>query len=592
MELVYLWVEEYKNIHRQGFNFLPKFNCHYDGETLTIKDNVDENGNKQYIDNFFGDKINVTVIVGKNGSGKSSVLEILKILGKNNYATSLPAVLFVKEKENYYYISMEDNPYFIVKNEKKIELKKYGLQINVITHTSDILNWFLLFNQDDRIYDLDNNMSLQSYKYSVPIDDLYWDTFKLDIMKYRTISQTMIAKYFFTKNEIEFFKPDMYAVHCKNTYLIRNIVEVVSYFSEDDMNTIKRNVEDLISSCNDCQIKIKIYLLLIQLQSYKGSEAQHIYNAYKNKKLLDSGTIDAFLKNKTNLLDINQYIVEHIKYDTAYSLSEKQEILLKVLEDEYAKDIFSDLLQIHLFEEKTRKTYKDLSSGEKDFIFLLSFLDFYLSSNQNNLILLDEVEAFAHPQWSKNIIKAVWQLLENKRCHLVLTTHSPFLLSDIPKQNIIFLDTYKKGDKEVKNGKYKAGNCKIVNRLHDKQETFGQNIHTLLSDSFFMEDGLMGEFAKSKINEIIGFHKEVENIKDDIKAKESLRIEYEKEDEGKPSKKMRFWNTQSIIGDAYLKQVIKNHLVDIETILLGIDRAKKEEIKRLRDEADRLEKLS
>jgi len=30
MELVYLWVEEYKNIHRQGFNFVPKFNCHYD----------------------------------------------------------------------------------------------------------------------------------------------------------------------------------------------------------------------------------------------------------------------------------------------------------------------------------------------------------------------------------------------------------------------------------------------------------------------------------------------------------------------------------------------------------------------------------
>ncbi len=30
MELVYLWVEEYKNIHNQGFNFSPKFNCNYD----------------------------------------------------------------------------------------------------------------------------------------------------------------------------------------------------------------------------------------------------------------------------------------------------------------------------------------------------------------------------------------------------------------------------------------------------------------------------------------------------------------------------------------------------------------------------------
>ena len=30
MELVYLWVEEYKNIIGQGFNFSPRFECSYD----------------------------------------------------------------------------------------------------------------------------------------------------------------------------------------------------------------------------------------------------------------------------------------------------------------------------------------------------------------------------------------------------------------------------------------------------------------------------------------------------------------------------------------------------------------------------------
>jgi hypothetical protein len=29
MELVYLWVEEYKNIYHQGFNFSPRFECEY-----------------------------------------------------------------------------------------------------------------------------------------------------------------------------------------------------------------------------------------------------------------------------------------------------------------------------------------------------------------------------------------------------------------------------------------------------------------------------------------------------------------------------------------------------------------------------------
>jgi hypothetical protein len=38
MELVYLWVEEYKNIKNQGFNFSPRFECEFDGKNLTICD--------------------------------------------------------------------------------------------------------------------------------------------------------------------------------------------------------------------------------------------------------------------------------------------------------------------------------------------------------------------------------------------------------------------------------------------------------------------------------------------------------------------------------------------------------------------------
>ena len=67
MELVYLWVEDYKNIKKQGFNFSPRFECNYNKDTkeLTIDEKDD------YLENFFGENINVTAIVGENGSGKS-----------------------------------------------------------------------------------------------------------------------------------------------------------------------------------------------------------------------------------------------------------------------------------------------------------------------------------------------------------------------------------------------------------------------------------------------------------------------------------------------------------------------------------------
>jgi len=36
MELVYLWVEEYKNIYRQGFNFSHRFECEFDGISFML----------------------------------------------------------------------------------------------------------------------------------------------------------------------------------------------------------------------------------------------------------------------------------------------------------------------------------------------------------------------------------------------------------------------------------------------------------------------------------------------------------------------------------------------------------------------------
>ena len=109
------------------------------------------------------------------------------------------------------------------------------------------------------------------------------------------------------------------------------------------------------------------------------------------------------------------------------------------------------------------------------------------------MFLFDEPDLALHPNWQKKYFNEVYNVFSkfNKKVHFIFTTHSPFMLSDIPKQNIIFLD------------KDEKGKCKVVNGLKEKKQTFGANIHTLLSDSFFMEDGLMGEFAKGKIDKAI-----------------------------------------------------------------------------------------
>ena len=65
MELVYLWVEDYKNIHHQGFDFSPRFTCKYENDVLTVCDKtVNKCEDNNYIENFFAENINGTAIVG------------------------------------------------------------------------------------------------------------------------------------------------------------------------------------------------------------------------------------------------------------------------------------------------------------------------------------------------------------------------------------------------------------------------------------------------------------------------------------------------------------------------------------------------
>lgn len=66
MELVYVWIEKYKNIVNQEFNFSSKFKCFKKDEKLIIN-------TREYIQSLFPNNINITAVVGANGSGKSNL---------------------------------------------------------------------------------------------------------------------------------------------------------------------------------------------------------------------------------------------------------------------------------------------------------------------------------------------------------------------------------------------------------------------------------------------------------------------------------------------------------------------------------------
>ena len=144
------------------------------------------------------------------------------------------------------------------------------------------------------------------------------------------------------------------------------------------------------------------------------------------------------------------------------------------------------------------------SSGEKQLLNTQSAIIYHLQ-NLNSIfkdparmkypqvnIILEEIELYFHPEYQRNFIYSLINLLESsgideniKDVNILIVTHSPFILSDIPKSNVLFL----------KEGR----------QVTDMQEnTFGANIHSMLQNAFFLNGVTIGDFARDRINRLFG----------------------------------------------------------------------------------------
>ena len=78
-----------------------------------------------------------------------------------------------------------------------------------------------------------------------------------------------------------------------------------------------------------------------------------------------------------------------------------------------------------------------LSDGERSFIGRMSL--FSMLRDQDQLILLDEPEVHFNDYWKRQIVDRLATLLEDGKCHALITSHSSITLTDVPREDIIVL---------------------------------------------------------------------------------------------------------------------------------------------------------
>lgn len=169
-------------------------------------------------------------------------------------------------------------------------------------------------------------------------------------------------------------------------------------------------------------------------------------------------------------------------------------------------------------------TLATMSSGERQMLYSMSSIFYHLLNlksikedkshikYRNVNILLDEVEMYYHPEYQRQFLAILLELIDrlnlNKTdiysINICIVTHSPFLLSDILRRNILFME-----DGNVVNDNVKG-------------ETFGANVYDILRNGFFLKENALGCFVNEKIKSVLEYINNPEGM--NIKREEAQEL--------------------------------------------------------------------
>lgn len=495
--------------------------------------------------------IQISALVGKNGSGKSSLLELLyascyvialdkEILdGKAIDVEGLKVAIFYSIGNNYFEIEIINSEIKCYNINSKTKTKKqkdktlkdfffytiavnyslYGLNekvlgnwISALFHKNDGYQTPLVINPYRREGNINVNSELHLAQTRLITNILLTNNkevlsgkeidsvcFELDVNKNKTKKQNISIKGNFTTfNQI-------YKAFYGSNYNLKKIEEKKIPHFKELMNYVLCKVKKIS----------EVYKEYRDIPPFKGNEISTIFL----KKLKeDKSHITLKLRQVLNIIHFNLLGKDN---DSKWEKKENGVLHFKLKIDDLMKRIREvnapnlkkdELIPIGCYrfiinvknDTKNNDSVSNinvLSSGEQHLVHTMQSVLYHIL-NVNSVhsstskktkykyinIVFDEIELYFHPEYQRRFVFELLERLDSlkkggnmdniKGINILFCTHSPFILSDIPKENVLFLG----------------------NEMDFK--TFGANITTSLASSFFMEY-LIGEFAKTKITNII-----------------------------------------------------------------------------------------
>lgn len=245
---------------------------------------------------------------------------------------------------------------------------------------------------------------------------------------------------------------------------------------------------ELIEFSNELYDTNKINAILLK---------ENILNMNINKRKF------SFFKDVTFLNQINELeLLNSVMKLSSITLNNIQELkdikdlkkVIKLIRQLKQREYLQFELELNKKDKETKVikkvNYFYLSSGEKTmisyFVNLIAAINEFTNKKNNTFIIfIDEVELHLHPEWQRNFIDYMNMFFTNNRLNIkfqfIIATHSPFILSDLVEEQIVFINQDDKKDSEY--------------------NTFGANIYDIFEKGFFLENSI-GKCSEKYISEL------------------------------------------------------------------------------------------
>ena len=603
---IFMWVKKYKSLENFQVNFDKSYNIKFEYKENRIKKLIIKKNINKIPKHFYGRNIDsINIIIGKNGTGKSSILEMMSLFDRVNgtyksYVDYPREFLIIyktnNEKEfvlegyhendddkyfeflkmpkdsltflvNYYTFKMTENYEFIGTNNPN-NLKDTG--ILRIKYDEEKINFF------EKKYSYEE-AEQGNYKISTGVSEGN----KATIYEYFINKKNIQSELYRDANiVIEIPELDFYIDKIKNPFEIIKEIKLFNILKEEKIKDV------VIKNYSNYLFSYKIWEI-IENKSFQVDEILDIIKSEKIKlkkiknteqileKLLDEIKEYENVKELSNkiheiLLLLNDVQVSELNFKRKTNILKKYKIkgidsrTKKFLEkyDEIVNYPWTNKrLYLPEFEKILNITEEGMSDGERVRVNIFSTIHRFLGENgelKNKkyvTLLFDEVEMFLHPEWSRTFLHDLLLELKDyrdKQFKIIFASHSPFLLSDICSEGVIYLEK-----KERKT---------ILKEIEIKN--FGANIIDLFKNTMFLKS-TFGEFATEKIKWVVD---EIDNKNySDIKNNPEINYIIEEIGEKLISNKLKSMIESKLENKDNAKEYYKNKIEEYQAKIKKIE---------------------